>query len=47
MIKSKTLDIKFIFKTFLKLLKIGEKHFWFPNGFLFHENQRIILKNYS
>ena len=37
MIKNKTLDIKFIFKTNLKILKIALKHFRFLQ----------IFKNYS
>ena len=43
MIKNKTLHIKIIFKTYLKILKIGEKYFRFSNKLLFHKNQKIVL----
>ena len=43
MIKNKILDGKIIFK----ILKMGSKHFWFPNKFLFYKNYRTILKNCS
>ena len=37
MIKNKTLDIKIIFKTYLKIFKICCKHFRFPNKLLFYK----------
>ena len=45
MIKNKTKGIKIIFKTYLKILKIGQKYFSFPNKLLFYKNQRTIFKN--
>ena len=35
MIKNKVLDIKIIFKTYLKILKSNLKHFKFSNKLLF------------
>ena len=55
MIKNKALNIKIIFKTYLKTLKIGSKHFKLPNKLLFckiFENsfqklfQKTIFQNY-
>ena len=37
MIKNKILDIKIIFKTYLKILKIDSKYFRFPNKLLFYK----------
>ena len=37
MIKNKTLNIKIIFKIYLKILKIGLKHFKFPKRLLFYK----------
>ena len=46
MIKNKILNIKIIFKIYLKTLKISLKHFKFSNRFLYYINQKIIFKNY-
>ena len=43
MIKNKILDIKTIFKTYLKILKINLKYFKVSNKLLFYE----ILENNS
>ena len=43
MIKNKVLDIKNIFKTYFKILKINLKYFKISNKLLFYE----ILKNNS
>ena len=37
MIKKKILNIKIIFKTYLKILNIGYKYFKFPNRLLFYK----------
>ena len=44
MIKNKALDIKIIFKIYLKILKINQKYFVFPNKLLFY---KTLYKNYS
>ena len=50
MIKNKTQYIKIIFKIYLKILKIGFKHFRFLNIVLSYKNQikfsKTVLKNY-
>ena len=43
MIKNKTLDIKIIFKTYSKILKIGYKYFRFPNNFFFYKTNFIVI----
>ena len=43
MIKNKVINIKIIFKTYLK---IGSKDFRFSNRLLFYKNQRTSFKNY-
>ena len=43
MIKNKILNIKIIFKIYLKTLKISLKHFKFSNRFLYYINQKIIF----
>ena len=49
MIKNKILDIKTIFKTYLKILKINLKYFKISNKLLFYEildnnSKRLLLK---
>ena len=49
MTKNKVVDIKIIFKAYFKLLKIGQKHFRFPNKLLFYKTpknsfQKLFLK---
>ena len=44
MIKNQILDLKTIFKIYLKILKI--KYFKFSNKLLFSKNKRAIFKNY-
>ena len=44
MIKNKILDIKIIFKIYLKILKIGQKYFKFSNKLLLY---KILKNNYS
>ena len=49
MIKNKVLDIKNIFKIYLKILKINLKYFKISNKFLFYEildnnSKRLLLK---
>ena len=49
MIKNKILDIKTIFKTYLKILKINLKYFKISNKLLFYEildnNSKTIIKH--
>ena len=45
MIKNKVVDIKIIFKTYLKILKVGSKHFRFQTYFYSTKHQRTIFKN--
>ena len=40
------LDIKIIFKTYLKILKISLKHFKFSNRLLLYKILKIVFKNY-
>ena len=40
MIKNKTLNIKFIFKIYSKILKICVKYFRFSNKLLFHKTSK-------
>ena len=40
MIKIKALHIKIDFKTHLKILKIGLKHFRFPNNLMFYKTSK-------
>ena len=47
MIKKKILNIKIIFKTYLKILNIGYKYFKFPNRLYFIKHQKMIFKNRS
>ena len=42
MIKNKTINVKIIFKTYLKILKI----FIFSNKFLFIQLYKTVFKNY-
>ena len=49
MIKNKVLDIKNIFKTYFKILKINLKYFKISNKFLFYEildnnSKKLLLK---
>ena len=37
MIKNKDLDVKIIFKIYLKILKISQKNFKFKDKFLFYK----------
>ena len=50
MIKNKVVDIKFIFKTYFKILKISSKHFKFSNRLVFQniikQFSKTIFKNY-
>ena len=46
MIKNKILNIKFIFKTYLKILKIGEKNFISQTDFYFIKYKKLIFKNH-
>ena len=51
MIKNKTLDMKIIFKAYLKILKTSSKHFRLPNKILFYrtlENSfRKLFSNFQ
>ena len=47
MIKNKILDIKIIFKPYLKLLKTDLKYFRFLNKFFFTKHQIVVFKNCS
>ena len=50
MIKNKVVDIKFIFKTYFKILKISSKHFKFSNRLVLQniikQFSKTIFKNY-
>ena len=46
MIQNKMINIKIIFKTYLKILKIGLKYFKFSNRFLLYKILKIVFKNY-
>ena len=46
MIKNKTLLIKINFKTYLKILKTGQKHFRLLSKLLLYKNHKTIFKKY-
>ena len=46
MIKNKILNIKNIFKIYLKTLKTSLKHFKFSNKFLLYKTSKLIFKKY-
>ena len=46
MIKTKTLHIKIISKTYLKIFKISLKYFRFQIRLLFYKYHKTVFKNY-
>ena len=46
MIKNKTLDVKNIFKTYLKILKTSLKYLSSQTNFCFTKHYKTIFKNY-